>query len=177
MVNWIICKNDTETKAFKKDFRIPDGVILDKIKAKFNEEESTLEIKMPKEVKGIRGINVKENKDNHEVVEQGSSSNLQVGDENGNNQIMGTSDEGNGEKEKHGEKPDEQGNVHDEHLGKNDEIQKISEAEGDVHETNIEEEEDEGHDDHKSKGKNCKICIPIVVGSNLLFLLSCLFFK
>ncbi|EYU36841.1 hypothetical protein MIMGU_mgv11b0192771mg, partial [Erythranthe guttata] len=62
----------TETKVFKKVFKIPDGVFLDKIKAKFNEDESTLTITMPKKVKGIRGTHIEEIKENQELVKEGS---------------------------------------------------------------------------------------------------------
>lgn len=80
MVGWKVYKKDTETKGFKKVFRIPDGVILDKIKAKFNEDESTLTITMPKQVKGIRGDAIEEIEEKQELVKEGSG-NLQVVDE------------------------------------------------------------------------------------------------
>ncbi|KAL0391835.1 UNVERIFIED_CONTAM: hypothetical protein Sradi_2406300 [Sesamum radiatum] len=80
MVGWKVYKKDTETKGFKKVFRIPDGVILDKIKAKFNEDESTLTITMPKQVKGIRGTAIEEIEEKQELVKEGTG-NLQVVDE------------------------------------------------------------------------------------------------
>ncbi|XP_012838293.1 PREDICTED: uncharacterized protein LOC105958836 [Erythranthe guttata] len=73
MVGWQVVKKGTETKVFKKVFKIPDGVFLDKIKAKFNEDESTLTITMPKKVKGIRGTHIEEIKENQELVKEGSS--------------------------------------------------------------------------------------------------------
>ncbi|XP_028089786.1 titin homolog [Camellia sinensis] len=60
MVGWKVYKNEIEMRGFKKVFKIPDGVNLDKIKARFKEEESTLTISMPKLVKGISGIRVEE---------------------------------------------------------------------------------------------------------------------
>ncbi|KAL0365972.1 UNVERIFIED_CONTAM: hypothetical protein Sradi_3487300 [Sesamum radiatum] len=80
MVGWKVYKKDTETKGFKKVFRIPDGVILDKIKAKFNEDESTLTITMPKQVKGIHGTAIEEIEEKQELVKEGTG-NLQVVDE------------------------------------------------------------------------------------------------
>ncbi|CAK7346774.1 unnamed protein product [Dovyalis caffra] len=60
LIGWIVHKKEVELKAFRKAFQIPDGVILDKIKAKFNDEESTLTIILPKLVKGIRGVEMEE---------------------------------------------------------------------------------------------------------------------
>ncbi|KAH6780255.1 HSP20-like chaperones superfamily protein [Perilla frutescens var. hirtella] len=80
MVGWKVYKKDTEIKGFKKVFRIPDGVILDKIKAKFNDDESTLTITMTKKIKGIRGATIEEVKDKPELVREGSGS-LQISDE------------------------------------------------------------------------------------------------
>ncbi|GAV59883.1 HSP20 domain-containing protein [Cephalotus follicularis] len=60
---WIMRKKEVEMRTFKKVFRIPDGVILDKIKAKFNDEESTLTITMPKLIQGICGVEIDEVKD------------------------------------------------------------------------------------------------------------------
>lgn len=69
MVGWIMYKKETEMRGFRKVFKIPDGVILDKINARFNEEESVLTISMPKAVKGIRGGGVEEVKE-EQVVER-----------------------------------------------------------------------------------------------------------
>lgn len=77
MVGWRVYKNDKETKRFKKVFRIPEGVILDKIKAKFDEDESTLTISMPKKVKGIQGKALEEVKETVELA-RGGSANLQI---------------------------------------------------------------------------------------------------
>ncbi|KAL4557716.1 hypothetical protein LXL04_035903 [Taraxacum kok-saghyz] len=48
---------------FKKTFTIPDGVILDKVKARFDQDESRLNIRMPKSVNGIVEIGIQEVKD------------------------------------------------------------------------------------------------------------------
>lgn len=60
---WIMRKKDVELKAFDKVFRIPDRIILDGIKAKFNDDESKLTIVMPKSEKGMRGMNIEEVKE------------------------------------------------------------------------------------------------------------------
>jgi len=41
-------KKELKTKGFAKKFRIPDGVVLDRIKAKYNEVDAVLTIVMPK---------------------------------------------------------------------------------------------------------------------------------
>ena len=66
MIGWILCKKEVEIKAFKKVFRIPDVVDLERIKAKYNEEESTLRIIMKKKVKGICGVGLEEEKEEEE---------------------------------------------------------------------------------------------------------------
>ncbi|EEF38028.1 neurofilament heavy polypeptide [Ricinus communis] len=60
---WIICKKDVELRAFRKVFQIPDGVVLDRVKAKFNDKESSLTIVMPKLVKGMQGVEIQEVKE------------------------------------------------------------------------------------------------------------------
>ncbi|XP_031117593.1 uncharacterized protein LOC116021119 [Ipomoea triloba] len=60
MVGWKVYKKGIEIMKFRKAFRIPDGVILDNIRANFNEDEYMLSILMPKKVKGIVGIGIEE---------------------------------------------------------------------------------------------------------------------
>ncbi|PSS19496.1 HSP20-like chaperone protein [Actinidia chinensis var. chinensis] len=67
MVGWKVYKKETEMRGFKKAFKIPHGVILDKIKAKLDEEECILTISMPKSMKGMVGICVEEVKDDQGV--------------------------------------------------------------------------------------------------------------
>uniref|UniRef100_A0A803NGT5 SHSP domain-containing protein n=1 Tax=Cannabis sativa TaxID=3483 RepID=A0A803NGT5_CANSA len=67
MSGWMMQKKEVELKGFIKVFRIPDGVILDRIKAKFNNQESVLTIVIPKSSKGIRGVGIEEVKE-EEVV-------------------------------------------------------------------------------------------------------------
>ncbi|KAB2635262.1 hypothetical protein D8674_025796 [Pyrus ussuriensis x Pyrus communis] len=63
MSGWIMHKKEVEMRGFRKVFRIPDGVVLDRIKAKFNVHESSLTIVMPKSVKGSRGVGIEEVKE------------------------------------------------------------------------------------------------------------------
>ncbi|KAF5735351.1 hypothetical protein HS088_TW15G00853 [Tripterygium wilfordii] len=67
---WIMWNKKLKLRTFKKVFRVPDGVVLDKIKAKFNEEDSALTITMPKMVKGIVGVAIEEVKE--EEVDRGT---------------------------------------------------------------------------------------------------------
>lgn len=60
LIGWIMHKKEVELRSFRKAFRIPDGVVLDKIKARFNDEESTLTIILPKLVKGILDVELEE---------------------------------------------------------------------------------------------------------------------
>lgn len=69
MSGWKMKKQEVELRGFIKVFQIPSGVILDRIKAKFKEEESILTISMPKSAKGISGVGVVELKE--EEVDKG----------------------------------------------------------------------------------------------------------
>lgn len=61
MVGWKVVKKGIEMRGFRKSFKIPNGVVLDKIKAKFNANESTLTISIPKHEKGeISGLELEE---------------------------------------------------------------------------------------------------------------------
>ncbi|EOA33536.1 hypothetical protein CARUB_v10019644mg [Capsella rubella] len=60
MIRWMAWKKEVEFRVFKKVFRIPDTVDLDEIKARFDDDDATLTITMPKRVKGISGFNIEE---------------------------------------------------------------------------------------------------------------------
>ncbi|CAL9240916.1 unnamed protein product [Arabidopsis halleri] len=60
LVKWVEWKKATEIKEFNKVFQIPEIVNLDKIKARFNEEDGTLTVTMRKKVKGITGLKIEE---------------------------------------------------------------------------------------------------------------------
>ncbi|XP_015886428.3 uncharacterized protein LOC107421663 [Ziziphus jujuba] len=70
MIGWTMQKQEVELRGFIKVFQIPSGVVLDRIKAKFRDEESILTISMPKSTKGIRGVGIVEVKE-EDVVDKG----------------------------------------------------------------------------------------------------------
>ncbi|XP_057503778.1 uncharacterized protein LOC130787422 [Actinidia eriantha] len=67
MVGWKVPKKKTKMREFKRVLKIPHGVILGKINAKFNKEESILRISMPKSANGMVGISVEDAKDDQGV--------------------------------------------------------------------------------------------------------------
>ncbi|KAL6504258.1 hypothetical protein OROGR_026181 [Orobanche gracilis] len=185
MVGWKLYKKDTHTKGFKKVFKIPDGVVLDKIKADYHDDDSTLTISMPKNVKGIRGTNIEEITEKHELVIREGFTN----DENaaGQKELKAETETKQVEKTVSGyEYGEGEENVHDlKNGGKNvGEIEERIESKQDAQENNngvrddgtdIHEEETERHSDvetekleNEMEKKKCKICIPVVAGSALL---------
>ncbi|KAI4321374.1 hypothetical protein MLD38_034762 [Melastoma candidum] len=70
MHGWIMQKKEVELRGFQKVFRIPEGVILDKIKAKFREDTSTLTVFFPKSVKGMRRDGIKEVREREDDTKQ-----------------------------------------------------------------------------------------------------------
>lgn len=60
MLAWTMQKQEVELRGIIRVFRIPSGVVLDRIKAKFRDEESILTISMPKSVRGISGVGIVE---------------------------------------------------------------------------------------------------------------------
>ncbi|XP_031120609.1 uncharacterized protein LOC116023740 [Ipomoea triloba] len=191
MMGWRLYKKGTETLKLKKSFRIPNGVVLDKIEAKFNEDESVLTISMPKKVTGIVGSVVEGMEDPAEIPRQESAENLseeipqsprkpgqdsweddKILDEDSpddqeitrlQNPMEETGDEG----ESSGAK---QEIADDEELPRSDEGWEYEEDED---QRRREEEEEEG-------GEKCSIlCAPIVAGSALLlsfvvFVIQCI---
>ncbi|MED6158480.1 hypothetical protein PIB30_033117 [Stylosanthes scabra] len=67
MMGWVMLKKHVEITKFNKAFKIPERVVLDRIKAKFDEEESVLKIVMPKSVKGVCGARIEEVKEDDEA--------------------------------------------------------------------------------------------------------------
>ncbi|CDY20390.1 BnaC02g24260D [Brassica napus] len=73
MIRWMAWRKEVEMRAFRKKFLIPDVVDLDKIKARFDDDDATLTITMPKRVKGISGFNLEqevEEEEEEEAVEE-----------------------------------------------------------------------------------------------------------
>ncbi|CAI9291575.1 unnamed protein product [Lactuca saligna] len=60
MVGGKVIKKDIEMHGFRMPFIIPQGVVLDKVKARFNEDNSELVIRIPKATKGFIGIGIEE---------------------------------------------------------------------------------------------------------------------
>ncbi|MED6181564.1 hypothetical protein PIB30_020485 [Stylosanthes scabra] len=56
-------KKELKIKGFRKKFRIPGEIDLDRIKANYNQEEAVLRIVMPKRVKGMFGVGIEEVKE------------------------------------------------------------------------------------------------------------------
>jgi hypothetical protein len=78
MIGWVVYNKKVEIRSFRKVFKIPDGVVLDQIQAKFNEEESILTIVMPKLEKGISGVGIEEVNEEEVEREKGKSKREQV---------------------------------------------------------------------------------------------------
>ncbi|KAF7821950.1 17.6 kDa class I heat shock protein 1 [Senna tora] len=77
-------KDELIKRGFKKKFKIPEKVVLDGIKASYNEEESELTIVMPKMVKGMTGVRkeeVKKEEEEEEVEEKGRHEDVKLSDE------------------------------------------------------------------------------------------------
>ncbi|KAK1361310.1 SHSP domain-containing protein [Heracleum sosnowskyi] len=83
MVGWKVYKKEIKMMGFTKAFMIPDGVIIDQIKARFNKENFKLTVAMPKMVKGVKGIRIKEVK--VEESDTGKYRSLQVDDDDDGN--------------------------------------------------------------------------------------------
>lgn len=81
MVEWKVYKKEIKMMGFTKAFVIPDGVIIDQIKATFNKENYKLTVAMPKMVKGVEGIRVEEVK--VEEFGTGDYISLQIDDDDG----------------------------------------------------------------------------------------------
>ncbi|CAN8275610.1 unnamed protein product [Cochlearia groenlandica] len=60
LIKWVEWRKETKIKDFKKVFMIPQIVNIDKIKARFNQEDGILTVTMPKKVKGISGLKIEE---------------------------------------------------------------------------------------------------------------------
>lgn len=63
----VMFKKEVEIRAFRKAFKLPDVVDLDRIKARYDEKQSTLTITMRKKLRGILGLEIEEVKDEAET--------------------------------------------------------------------------------------------------------------
>ncbi|KAL1189997.1 hypothetical protein V5N11_033306 [Cardamine amara subsp. amara] len=138
LLKWVEWKKETEIKDFKKVFRIPDIVNLDKIKARFNEEDGTLTVTLPKKVKGISGLKIEEEE---EEEEEKTEPEEEIQEETN---------------------PEEEEELEEEPQ-REEEEEVVQEEETRDHEEEIKEEESKPR---KKKRKKC--CFPFVAGSTLL---------
>ncbi|XP_073315751.1 uncharacterized protein [Primulina huaijiensis] len=189
MVGWKVYKKDTETKAFKKAFKIPATVNLDKIKAKYNDDESTLTISIPKKVKGIQGIAVEEVKevaklngfDGKEFTEKTKSSPSKqskvpcVETETKKQELVNESTEDDAreriEPELHHAESLGTMQVKNEAQNENDQIQD-EESERHTQEEEVQETE-AGRGEEvqpKQRSKRCKTCTPIIAAGSAILL-------
>lgn len=156
IVGWRLHKKEKEIRIFKKAFKIPDGVILDRIRAKFDEDESILTISMPKKEEGIRGVSVEEVTTVPELArEVGSSERLQIHDHHHQEEVVEERMQDVHEAEQRTEKDDH---------GEKEDIKADKEREKEE-----EEEEVDGPAMEGEKGK-FKICTPIVAAGSAILL-------
>ncbi|KAI3820338.1 hypothetical protein L1987_07884 [Smallanthus sonchifolius] len=70
MVGGKVVQKDIEMRGFRKSFKVPQGVALDQVNARFNEDDSELVIQMPKATKGLVGAQIEELKTEEIRAEQ-----------------------------------------------------------------------------------------------------------
>ncbi|CAJ1953136.1 unnamed protein product [Sphenostylis stenocarpa] len=80
MMGWLMHRKEVDVAGFNKVFKIPDGVKLDGIKAKYDEEEWIMNIIMPKLVKGICGAKVEEVNEEESDIRRRSEQGKSEGD-------------------------------------------------------------------------------------------------
>ncbi|XP_015072997.1 uncharacterized protein LOC107017244 [Solanum pennellii] len=197
MVGWKLIKKDVEVRKFSKAFKIPDGVILDEIKARFDDEISILTIKMPKKVKGILGIEFVEVKEHEElpIVANKISKKVTFKEDMDKPKAEENQEKPREVVEKHVVKDEIMSNEDSKHVVKdeimpnvdsniqsNDTIDETREARGDFvghDKPESSNSRDEHKDDQASvtsrkreddnvPKKSSKICVPIVAGSALI---------
>ncbi|CDP19625.1 unnamed protein product [Coffea canephora] len=194
MVEWRLYRKETEIRRFRKAFKIPDGVILDKIKAKYNADECILTISMPKKDKGIRGFDIEEVQE-QELAREGSETLEIVPDEvpKQEDEMQAKDQEAEaehaegklekeeksqgieGDMERKHEQPEPLTEVIDQNHHKRDQVDG---KESGTQEAEEEEESalvkppDEVQEDRPSRIEKhrgrCKMCAPILAGSALL---------
>nr|XP_043618365.1 uncharacterized protein LOC122590099 [Erigeron canadensis] len=132
-------------KGFRRTFRIPEGVVLDKVKARFDQDVSRLTIKMPKLVKGLMGTGIQglEDTGKGDTSKQESHQEIQEG------HVMS-----NGTKDQQHKitQSEDQESVYD----KDKQVAKI-------------EEQNATHEAKPYQQSSTNISIPILAGSSALF--------
>ncbi|CAN6938753.1 unnamed protein product [Brassica oleracea] len=148
LVKWVKWRKESEIKEFKKVFRIPDIVNLDKIKARFDEEDGTLTVTFPKKVKGITGLKIEEVEEAEKTEPETEKTEEKTEPE---------------EEIKEEKEPDEEA---EEPKMEEEEEEIMEEEKTRDHEEDREETEEK--DSKPKKKKRKKLCFPCVAGSTLL---------
>ncbi|KAM7518687.1 hypothetical protein LguiB_017649 [Lonicera macranthoides] len=175
MVGWKVVKKGIEMRGFRKSFIIPNGIVLDKIKAKFNADESTLTISIPKLEKGeISGVELEEIEEDD--VLKGDSQPSKVGTDETNERKISTQEDRESEVEEVKEiqtvEKLSEGNQSNETKEKIQEKEVChSKEEKGTQEVEKERYFDIGSpkrvEENSPRGRS-KLCVPIVVGSALI---------
>ncbi|XP_010680761.1 uncharacterized protein LOC104895826 isoform X2 [Beta vulgaris subsp. vulgaris] len=158
MNRWVLQQKEPSVKDFRKVFRIPSAVLLDQIKAGYNDDESTLKIYMPKQNQGIIiGGGIEEVKDEKQVGE-GSFQEKQLSE-----------DVDQGEEIRHERDKEE---VNDEEVSSIDKIKEekiVEENVGNGCETEQGEKGDDQNEGEESNNNKCKLFAPcFFIGSTLV---------
>ncbi|CAF2140410.1 glutamic acid-rich protein [Brassica rapa] len=147
LIKWVEWKKETEIQEFKKVFKIPNIVNLDKIKARFSDEDETLTVTFPKKFKGMTGLKIEEETEEKTEPEEEETEEITEPDEEKTEEIS---------------EPEEE--IKEETIPEEEEEEeKIEEEETKDHEEEIEEKESK-----PKKKKRKKFCFPCVAGSTLL---------
>ncbi|KAL4565892.1 hypothetical protein LXL04_029998 [Taraxacum kok-saghyz] len=156
MIAGKVVKKDIEMHGFRKSFKVPQGVVLDKVKARFNEGKSELIIQIPKATKGFLGIQIEEL--NTKEIPSESTLLIPV--------------YANGELS---EQETELENVQE--FSKNVEVGQDKEKRKDQVETNNGDSKANGSEKPKLPERGFKICTPVVFGSTFFVSLIVLVFR
>ncbi|XP_013620252.1 PREDICTED: troponin T, skeletal muscle-like [Brassica oleracea var. oleracea] len=152
LIKWVEWKKETEIQEFKKVFKIPNIVNLDKIKARFSEEDETLTVTFPKKLKGITGLKIEEEEEEKTEPEEEETEEITEPDEEKTEEIA---------------EPEEE--IKEETIPEEEEEEKIEEEiVEEEEETKDHEEEPEEKESKPKKKKRKKFCFPCVAGSTLL---------
>lgn len=155
LVKWVEWKKATEIKEFKKVFRIPEIVNLDKIKARFNEEDGTLTVTMRKKVKGITGLKIEEEEEVKDpVVEEKTEEKTEPEEEI--------------KEEPKPEEEEEEEQEEAEEPQREEEEDKIEEEVVEEETRDHEEKKEEEIEDKPRKKRRKKFRLPCFAGSTLL---------
>lgn len=168
MIGGKVVKKNIEMQGFRKSFKILQGVVLDKIKVKFNEDDSKLMIQIPKATKGFMGVAIDELKTEEippestkllEVYTNGELSEQETGEENVQDLLKNVKERGlQGKNEFRHDKQDK------ENMKKEQ-----------VETSHVASKEDDS-EEPKSHRRRFKICKPLIFGSTFFVSLIVMIF-